>query len=492
MVDGYKKGDLIAGRFQAEQLVAEGGMASIFSAYDAEHRRRVAIKVLYPYYNDNEVIRARFLEEGRIQTMLQHPNIVRVYDFLEEPDLAIVMEYFDGKTLDEYIQGRGPLDQSKLLTFLLPVLSAIGLAHSQGIIHRDIKPSNILVREGPPDVVKVMDFGVAKVKGGGRDLTAAGTTVGTLHYMSPEQIVGSKKIDGRADIYSLGVTIYKLMTGEVPFNAPTEFALMMAQVEATPLSPRSLRPEISVELEQIVLKAMAKRPADRFQTIKEFTAALVALDLADPSQSFYRTLGEPESFDLLKIAMNADEVVEGVSEEAIYLGPTSKLSERDQQRLDEMLRSNFMAKSKNLERAVAEVATIDIQHSKIETMIEGAIEALREFELQPTSISHDLGDEETEIGVQVDLPVPAECQDDTMIDTYSAPRQDSHDPSELPVIDADLILLDKTIPLDRRQIRSAASALGIGRDAPPQGQDAVPDGKGDEGGQGALFGCRRK
>jgi serine/threonine protein kinase len=412
-----KLGDLIAGRFRIEKLVAEGGMASIFSAYDEAEDRRVAVKMLYPYYKDNATVRARFLEEGRIQTYLTHPNIVRVYEFLEEPVLAIVMEFFDGKTLDEYIQGRGPLDQGKVLAFLLPVLSAIGCAHSSGIIHRDIKPSNILVKEGEPDVIKVMDFGVAKVKDGQRDLTATGTTVGTLHYMSPEQIIGSKQIDGRADIYSLGVTIYKLVTGEVPFNAPTEFALMMAQVEATPMPPSTLRPDISQELEQIILKAMAKRPSDRFQTIKEFTAALVGMDMAGRGDSITETLGELESLGLLKVAMAADEVVQGPTDD-VYLGPTSKLSDRDQARLDELLRQKFETHSETLERAVAEVETIELNHSRINLMIEDAVEALREFDKLSTEAGSSLASfEETVANAIKETENAAE---DTVIETFSA------------------------------------------------------------------------
>ena len=304
-----KPGERFAGRYVVEDLIAEGGMASIFRARDEKQKRFVAVKVLYPYYADNRVIRARFIEEGRIQQMLVHPNVVLVYEVLEKP-LSIVMEHVDGPTLDDYLAEQGQLAEAEILDISIAVMSALGLAHSKGIIHRDLKPSNILLNRTKRGFQpKVMDFGVAKVKDAKHDLTATGTTVGTLHYMSPEQIVGSKNIDGRADIYSLGVTMYKLVTGEVPFNAPTEFALMMAQVEAPPLPPSQLRPNLSPELERVILRSMAKKAADRFQSIREFATAL--LEMRRGSDRTVRdTITETISQELIDIAMAADEVAQ--------------------------------------------------------------------------------------------------------------------------------------------------------------------------------------
>ncbi len=280
-------------------------MASIYLAVDESTRVEVAIKVLFSYYSDNAVIRARFLDEGRIQAMLRHPNIVHVYRVVANPLLCFVMEFVDGETLEDYLKNVGWLNDQEVLEVMLPVMSAIGLAHSKGIIHRDLKPSNILVQSTARGLIpKVMDFGVAKVTSG-RDLTAAGTTVGTLHYMSPEQIVGSRSIDGRADIYSLGVTLFKLVTGEVPFNASTEFALMMAQVEAAPVAPSSIRAGVSPRMEKIILRALEKEPAKRFQSISEFTSALMTLG-DDPSVMDTDTISIPR--ELLEYAMMADEV----------------------------------------------------------------------------------------------------------------------------------------------------------------------------------------
>jgi len=302
-----KSGDRVLDRFRVEFLAAEGGMASIYAATDELTNHRVALKVLYPYYSDNVIIRARFIEEGRIQQQLRHPNIIRVFQIQDVPFLAILMEFVEGPTLDDFLASNGPLSSAQVVDVFIPMMSAVGFAHSQGVIHRDIKPSNILLPDGDLQSPKVLDFGVAKIKGGRHDLTATGTTVGTLHYMSPEQIVGSKAIDGRADIYSLGVMMYKLVTGEVPFNAPTEFALMMAQVEAPPLPPSRIQPGIDPSLERIILKAMEKKPQDRFHTIRDFTQALLDMRVGNRS-TVADTVNGRISSELLSYAINADEI----------------------------------------------------------------------------------------------------------------------------------------------------------------------------------------
>ncbi len=304
--DELTPGQVVLDRYKVERLLDEGGMASIFLARDLQTGTKVAIKCLYRVYSKSDIVRARFVDEGRIQMMLQHPNIVRVYQFMEQPTLAFVMEFIEGKTLEDLLVDSGVLTQAEILEVIIPVLSAVGLAHSRHIVHRDLKPSNILINQGPRGLwyPKVMDFGVAKLKRT-KQLTATGTTVGTLHYMSPEQIVGSKNIDGRADIYSLGITLYKLCTGDVPFNASTEFALMMAQVEARPTPPSQLNPRISPEFEQVILKALEKKPEARYQNIKEFTSAL--LDLHDErGQKTRDTIDVPAS--LIDFAMLADRV----------------------------------------------------------------------------------------------------------------------------------------------------------------------------------------
>lgn len=298
---------VLNGRYVVERDLAEGGMALVYQGRDRQTGRVVAIKSLFESYSNNPVVRERFLDEGRIQMMLKHPNILQVHEVVYDPALAFVMELVQGGTLEDELQRGGPLPEQRLIEVTLPVMSALGMAHSRGIIHRDLKPSNILMARGPGGVEtpKVMDFGVAKMSRV-QELTATGTTVGTLHYMSPEQIVGSKKIDGRADIYSMGITLYKLATGEVPFNASSEFALMMAQVESLPRPPREINPAISLQLQQIILKALEKRPSQRFQTIKAFTEALIDLLDEGIEEVSAETVSVPNH--LMRYALMSDEV----------------------------------------------------------------------------------------------------------------------------------------------------------------------------------------
>ena len=331
--DELTTGQLVLGRYRVERQIDEGGMASIYLAHDLQARQWVAIKCLYKIYSQSDVVRARFIDEGRIQMMLQHPHIVRVHQLLEQPTLAFVMEYIHGRTLEELLVERGVMETGEILEVMLPVLSALGLAHSRHIIHRDLKPSNILIeRVGATWHPKVMDFGVAKLQRSD-NLTATGTTVGTLHYMSPEQIVGSKKIDGRADIYSIGITLYKLCTGDVPFNAATEFALMMAQVEAPPRPPSQINRAISPEFEAVILKALAKRPEDRYQNIRDFTSALLALR-DEYGKETIDTINIP-SF-LLDYAMAADQIaVDKTDEIALSSKTINEIARLGQRELHE-------------------------------------------------------------------------------------------------------------------------------------------------------------
>lgn len=301
-----RAGDVLFDRYRVDSKIAEGGMSTVFRCIDLRTRNHVATKILHQVYNDKEVIRTRFIDEGRIQQMLSHPNIVDVYDVLESQDLlGIVMELVEGPTLQAHLEQHGTMSTETILRLMLPVLSAIGFAHSKGVIHRDIKPSNVLLKPRNGQMVpRVMDFGVAKLVRG-KDLTATGTTVGTLHYMSPEQIVGSKDIDGRADIYSLGCTLYKLCTGDVPFNASTEFALMMAQVEAPPTPPSSVEASVPENLESVIMRCLAKRPEDRFPSVKDLTLAMLELRSGARAGD---TNTIPISQELLDYAMNADEV----------------------------------------------------------------------------------------------------------------------------------------------------------------------------------------
>ena len=301
-----RPGALFCDRYRIEERLDDGGMATVYRATDTQTDEARALKVLFYRYADNEVVRARFLDEGRIQAMLDHPNIVRVHEVITDPLLSFTMEFVDGPTLDDYLGDHHPLDEAQIIDLMMPVMSAVGFAHGEGVIHRDLKPSNILLDTSTGHLSpKVMDFGVAKISRG-EELTVDGTTVGTLHYMSPEQIVGSSDIDGRADIYSLGCSLYKLATGEVPFNASSEFALMMAHVEAQPMPPDELRDNLSPTFSQVILRALEKKPEDRFQSIRDMTQALMAV--GDIDAHAQETVTKPIPEDLLDFAMAADEV----------------------------------------------------------------------------------------------------------------------------------------------------------------------------------------
>ncbi|MCA8944429.1 MAG: serine/threonine protein kinase, partial [Planctomycetes bacterium] len=331
---GESAGDVI-GRYTLQRQVGEGGMGTVWLAEQREPvRRRVALKIIKLGMDTREVM-IRFEAERQALALMDHPHIAKVFDggATAGGRPFFVMEFVDGVPITEYCDA-AELDVVARLQLFGRVCGAIQHAHQKGIIHRDIKPSNILITRDVHGEIRpmVMDFGVAKV-GRTDGLTATGTTVGTLHYMSPEQIVGSKQIDGRADIYSLGVTLYKLAAGEVPFNAPTEFALMMAQVESRPRPPSEINRGIDPGLEAIILRALNKRPQDRFQNIKEMTEAMIALGNQD-DQTRRMTI-KPSTHDLLQIALRADGVAQDHTEQVVF---TELLRELPREQAEEMAR----------------------------------------------------------------------------------------------------------------------------------------------------------
>ena len=263
--------------YRLEEEIARGGMGIVYRAVHTVFDEVVAIKAIYPELTLNLELRQRFLNEAKIQRRLQHPNIVQIREFLIDlGNLHIVMEFIEGETLAEHLQQLGrPLLASEAIPIFRQALEGVGFAHSQGVIHRDIKPSNImLTRQG---VAKLTDFGIARAVDTGK-LTSTGTALGTPAYMSPEQIQGTE-LDHRTDIYSLGITLYEMLTGRVPFerprNADNNFPVLEAHVHQAPTPPRQLVPEIPLFLETAILKALEKRPENRFASCQGFQAALV-------------------------------------------------------------------------------------------------------------------------------------------------------------------------------------------------------------------------
>ena len=275
-------GAVVGGTYEITGRLGDGGMGTVYRASHSRLGHEVAIKVLAPNLARDPELIERFEQEAQLQANLKHPGIVAVHDFISDGDLcAFVMEYVEGRTLEEFVFNEsGPVPLQRCVKIFTPLLEAMAFAHERGIVHRDIKPSNIMLATlGPSEVVKVMDFGIAKALGGAKR-TAAGTRLGTIYYMSPEQCRGLGSIDHRADIYSLGVTLYEMATGKVPFDYESEYDLMTAHQQQEPPPPSSIYPAITPQLEAIIARAMAKDRDSRFQSALEFQQALESAAIA--------------------------------------------------------------------------------------------------------------------------------------------------------------------------------------------------------------------
>jgi outer membrane protein assembly factor BamB/tetratricopeptide (TPR) repeat protein len=260
------------GQFRIIEQLGQGGMASVFKAYQPSLDRYVAIKVLPAQHALTPGFSERFVREARAIAQLNHPNILPVIDFGQEGDLSyIVMKYVPAGTLTDKMGH--PMALEEVTRLVEGIAAALDHAHERGILHRDVKPSNVLLDEG--DWVLLADFGLAKMMAGDEELTGSGVGIGTPAYMSPEQGQG-KDVDARTDIYALGVVLYEMLVGQLPFDAETPFAIVMKHItEPLPL-PSSLRPDLPEVVERVILKALAKAPADRFATAGELARALRA------------------------------------------------------------------------------------------------------------------------------------------------------------------------------------------------------------------------
>jgi serine/threonine-protein kinase len=263
---------LFDGRYRIVRKLGSGGMANVYLAEDEDLGRRVAIKILNARYADDELFVERFRREAKSAASLSHPNIVSIYDRGEaEGHPYIAMEVIEGRSLKELILSRGPVPVEKAITYAKQILSALRFAHRNGIIHRDIKPHNILV--GVEDRLKVTDFGIARA--GASEMTEVGSIMGTAQYLSPEQAGGSGSlVTAASDLYSAGVVLYEMLTGQVPFSGDTPFEIAMKHLNETPRPPSELEPGVPDELDQIVLRALAKDPADRYASADEFSDEL--------------------------------------------------------------------------------------------------------------------------------------------------------------------------------------------------------------------------
>ncbi|MDQ3379991.1 MAG: Stk1 family PASTA domain-containing Ser/Thr kinase [Actinomycetota bacterium] len=263
-------GTLFANRYRVTRKLGGGGMADVYLAEDQELGRRVAVKILHERYANDDQFVERFRREATHAAGLSHPNIVSIFDRGEtNGSYFIVMEYVEGRTLKELIRSRGPCPIPVAIAYTRQILSGLRYAHRNGVVHRDIKPHNVIV--DPEGVVKVTDFGIARA--GVSQMTEEGAIIGTAQYLSPEQARGAP-VDQTSDLYSTGIVLYELLTAEVPFSGDTPVEIAMKHLSEVPNPPSAIRPEVPDDLDNVVLRALSKEPADRYQSAAAMDADL--------------------------------------------------------------------------------------------------------------------------------------------------------------------------------------------------------------------------
>jgi serine/threonine-protein kinase len=259
------------GDYQVVGILGAGGMGKVYKVRNVISDRVEAMKVLLPDLVAMPELADRFLREIKVLAMLEHPNIAQLHTAVRANNqLLMVMEFVDGETLEHRVR-QGPLPLPQALDYVSQALAGLDFAHSHGVVHRDIKPANMMLTQS--GIVKLMDFGIAKATSDHK-LTMTGTTMGSVYYMSPEQIQGAATLDGRADLYSMGVTLYELVTGKRPFDGESQYSIMAAHLEKAPVPPIALDPRLPQALNDAILMAVAKNPNARFQTAGAFRNAL--------------------------------------------------------------------------------------------------------------------------------------------------------------------------------------------------------------------------
>jgi len=273
------------GRYRLEHLVGKGGMAAVFAGSHLRLNRRVAIKILRPQLAASPQDRKRFLGEARSVNRIRNPHVIEIVDVGEDPTPFFVMEFLDGIDLARVLTRRKVFDWPEVKALALQIVSALQAAHEVGVIHRDVKPGNVFLIRGSDgsDFVKVLDFGIAKVAtapGESVVQTRADVVLGTATYMSPEQAMGLA-IDARSDVYALGILLYRMLAGQVPFYGKVGYEVIDQQVRLAPRPPRELVATIPRPVEDLVLRALAKDPNFRFQSMRELGAAIDRVPIPD-------------------------------------------------------------------------------------------------------------------------------------------------------------------------------------------------------------------
>ena len=272
----------VLGTCTLQKIIGQGGMGAVFLAQQSRPRRQVAVKVLLPTTSLTETQKVAFLERFRRETdaaaSLEHPNILPVYEYGEQNGFAyLVVPYISGGTLRDVMERNGMLPLDTSLNYVEQLAAALDFAHAHGVVHRDIKPANVLIT--PEGRLLLSDFGLVKIVAEGQTpqmrLTGAGAPVGTPDYMAPEQVIGDA-VDGRSDQYSLGVILYQMITGLTPFQGETPMQIAAQQLQSQPPSPRIIRKDLPSAAEQVLLRTLAKRPADRYARCQDFISAFRA------------------------------------------------------------------------------------------------------------------------------------------------------------------------------------------------------------------------
>lgn len=266
-MDNYT-GRVLGNRYVLKEIIGVGGMAVVYKADDNVDNKTVAVKILKEEFASDAEFRKRFKNESKAVAMLSHQNIVKVYDVgFGEKIQYIVMEYIEGITLKQYIQSKGIIDWREAVLFTSQILKALNHAHEKGVIHRDIKPQNIMLLKDNK-TIKVADFGIARFNNKAETMTMGDCAIGSVHYISPEQAKG-ELVDNKTDIYSVGVMLYEMITGQLPFQSDSAVSVAIMQLQKEAVMPRKINPNIPVGIEQITMRAMQKSPRDRYQSANE-------------------------------------------------------------------------------------------------------------------------------------------------------------------------------------------------------------------------------
>ena len=312
------------GRYKLTHLIARGGMAQVYRAMDLQLDRPVALKVLFPELSIDRTFVERFRREAQAAANLSHPNIVPVFDWGEDDGAYfIVMEYVDGRPLSGVLRDPQPVPPRQIASIGAGVAAALGFAHRHGVVHRDVKPGNVLIT--PDGDVKVTDFGIARAVNTEESLTQTGAVMGTAAYFSPEQAEG-KGVDARSDIYSLGVVLYEMATGRPPFTGDSPVAVASKHVRDQPALPRVVNPAVPPALEAVIMKAMAKDPAERYGSAEELRADLLRFAEGRPVEAT-----EPAATTVIG-AVGATTVVPAMTGRTAVVGATSPTGREDEER----------------------------------------------------------------------------------------------------------------------------------------------------------------